>query len=106
MAKTNANNQEETDETKELDRLIDGLLDSENRYYWTRIAVSVVFYVIPLVVYCIVIGYNEDDELKGVGIQTAVFLLASDSVVFTLKEQAISFKGEQSQVLFVYDTLF
>ena len=32
--------------------------------------------------------------------------MASDMVVFTLKEQAITFKGEQSQVLFIYDTLF
>ena len=81
-------------------------MEGENRYYWWRIAISVIFYVIPMLVFGILISVNEGEDTKGLGIQTPVFLFFSDLVIFTLKEQSISFKSEESSALFIYDTLF
>ena len=52
--------QKQEKEQKELESIISGLMDGENRYYWWRIAISVIFYVIPLLAFAIVIGANED----------------------------------------------
>ena len=61
-------------------------MDGENRYYWWRIAISVIFYVIPMLAFGILISVNEGEDLKGLGIQTPLFLMFSDLVIFTLKE--------------------
>ena len=98
--------QKQEKEQKELDVIVGGLMEGENRYYWWRIAVSVVFYVIPLLAYGIVISANEEASLKGLGLQTPLFLIFSDLVIFTLREQSISFRSEGGSAFFVYDTLF
>ena len=84
-------------------------MEGENRFYWWRIAISVIFYVIPMLAFGIVIKANEEDKLQGLGLQTPIFLLFSDLVIFTLREQSISFKSEEEETsaqFFIYDTLF
>ena len=94
-------------EQAELDSIVSGLMEGENRFYWWRIAISVIFYVIPMLAFGVVISANEESDLKGLGFQTPIFLMFSDLVIFTLREQSISFKSEDSSTqFFIYDTLF
>ena len=60
--------QKQEKEQGELDLIIDILMEGENRYYWWRIAISIVFYLIPLLIYGIIIGTSEETSLKGLGL--------------------------------------
>ena len=61
-------------------------MQGENRFYWFRILAAIVLYVIPLIIYGIFVSANEETALKGLGYQTPLFLLASDLLVFSLRE--------------------
>ena len=66
------------------------------RFFKLYGAIAALFYIITLVVYLVVILAREVNQTKYIGITTPVFLLFSDLVILSLREQPVSVDGKNS----------
>ena len=83
-----------------------------------RVLIAFIFYMAPLVAQSVIIFFRADDESEGeedldeersmktLGIINLIFILASDMVLLSLREQTIEIEGKESQAYFIYEPFF
>lgn len=93
-------------EDSKMQETLGRITDEENKHLWTSILIAGGLYLGTLVVYAVIFLAKESEEtVRGLAILYPVFLLLSDSVIVSLREQAVRIRQESKDKL-VYSTTF
>lgn len=86
----------EYNERAELNSTIDMNRKQIEKHFKLYGIIAAFCYILTLVIYLVVIFAREIDSIKHLGIITPVFLLFSDLVILSLRDQPLSIDGKSS----------
>jgi hypothetical protein len=82
------------------------IVEEENKYLKTRMALAFLFYLVTFGAYLGVFLYKESDAtLRGLALLNPLFIFASDIVIMSLRQQTVKIRKE-SQQSFIYSNAF
>ena len=79
----------------------------QNKFIKYRILAALIVYGVTLGVYLGVFWAKEDDEtVQGLAILNPIFILVSDIVVLSLREQTVKIRAREERQAFIYSPTF
>ena len=82
------------------------MVNEENKYLRTRIFIAFILYLIPLVAQAVIIYFEANESIKTLGIVNLIFIMSTDLVILSLREQTIEIQGNESRAFFIYEPIF
>ena len=90
-----------------MKKTISQITSKENKYLLFRISVAFILYIATLFVYLGVFKDKEEDEdVSGLAYLNPVFIMFTDIVILSLREQTVKIRKREGQGSFIYSPTF